>query len=69
MSASAARQSASLASGDPRTLWDFIQRAIMRYADSPALALRDGEREIRWSYRELGERIEERLSSVSFDLA
>jgi long-chain acyl-CoA synthetase len=58
VSVGAATQSASLASEEPGTLWDFIQRAIMRYADSPALALRDGELEIRWSYRELGEQIE-----------
>ena len=42
----------------PRTLWEFIERAIARYADAPALALRDSEPEIRWTYRELGRRIE-----------
>ena len=47
-----------LVSAETRTLWEFIERAIARYADAPALALRDSQPDIRWTYRELGRRIE-----------
>src|SRR5438093_3059552 len=43
---------------EPRTIWEFIERALARHAEAPALALRDVEPEVRWSYRELGQRIE-----------
>jgi long-chain acyl-CoA synthetase len=58
MSATTAREAAEAARAEPKTLWEFIERAIVRYADAPALALRDVDPEIRWTYRDLGERIE-----------
>jgi long-chain acyl-CoA synthetase len=58
VSATTARQAAEEASAEPKTLWELIESAILRYADAPALALRDVDPEIRWTYRELGERIE-----------
>ena len=58
MSATIARQTAEPASGEPRTLWEFIARAMVRFADSPAVALREAEPEVRWSYRELSKQVE-----------
>lgn len=58
MRASAAPEAREQAGGEPQTVWAFIERAIARYADAPALALRGVEPELRWTYRDLGERIE-----------
>src|SRR6266487_127995 len=49
---------AGAANSEPKTIWEFIERALARHAEAPALALRDVEPEVRWSYRELGQRIE-----------
>lgn len=46
------------ASGEPRTVWEYIERAIVRHGERPALGLRDARPEVRWSFRELGRQIE-----------
>jgi long-chain acyl-CoA synthetase len=46
-------------------VWELIEGAIARNADSPALALRGVEPEIRWSYRDLGAQIELAAAQLS----
>ena len=58
MSATTAWETTEAADGEPRTLWEFIERTVARHGEAPALALRDAEPEIRWSYRDLAREID-----------
>ena len=47
------------AAGVPRgTLWAHLASALDQYAERPALALRDADPELRWTYRDLLEQVE-----------
>lgn len=58
MGTSAPPQTAQPMSGDPKSVWEYIARAIDRYGEAPALGLRDAQPELRWSFRELGQQVD-----------
>lgn len=49
---------------EPRTVWDSIERAIDRFGEHQALGIVEGERTVRWSYRDLGRYVERAAATL-----